>query len=158
MLELERHFSKVFVLAAASYFEKEVYRIIEEYFRKATNDNDKIISFLKNQALAGRYHTFFNWGEKNNPTKPGKSGNKFYSLFGEGFKLRINALINGDEEKGKSVTCFIEVGHIRNILVHSDFASYNNIPKTFEEFYDTYRNAHGFLEIIKKCLDEKEVH
>lgn len=44
---------------------------------------------------------------------------------------------------------FLEIGHLRNILVHSNFASYSLLDKTVEEIYELYNEGLGFVEYLK---------
>ena len=52
----------------------------------------------------------------------------------------------------KSVQAFIEIGHLRNILVHSNFAAYNFDTKTTEEIHVLFETAKCFVEYLKGKL------
>lgn len=116
--DLDKYFKKVLILSAASFFEHEVQNILIDFITKSSNENPKIISFLKKKAINMQYHTYFNWGEKNEPEKPGKNANTFFSLFGEEFKNECEKEVRTNTELDKNIKAFLEIGHLRNILVH----------------------------------------
>ncbi|PTX08635.1 hypothetical protein C8P65_101302 [Capnocytophaga leadbetteri] len=148
---------KVLLLSCASFFEKEMTEMLKRYVINVTNNNKELVSFLEKQAINLRYHTLFSWGEKDDPNKPGKSINSFLSLFGEGFKTKVTSIINENTNFDTSKNAFLEIGHIRNILAHSDFASYSYDNKTPEEIYNLYIAAKGFIPKIEELLNTNEV-
>jgi len=150
--DAKRHFTKTFILASASYFEDKIQKILIDFVNKTTSNNEYVINFFKKKAISLQYHTYFDWGKKNNPNAPGKSANAFFGLFGENFKNKINTKINNDDKLKEAVECFIEIGHLRNILVHSNFASYNNIEKTIDELKNSYDKAELFVDFIESFL------
>ena len=52
-----------------------------------------------------------------------------------------------DETLAESIRAFMEIGRERNLLVHSDYASYL-INKTPEEIYTLYQKANEFVSIV----------
>jgi hypothetical protein len=101
-----------------------------------------------------QYHTYFAWGEKGNPDKPGKNANTFFALFGDEFKVTAENEINASSTLNTAVKAFLEIGHLRNILVHSNFAAYNLDNKTADEIYKLYMTSLPFIEYIKRKLSE----
>jgi len=99
-----------------------------------------------------QYHTYFSWGEKDDADKPGKNANQFFSLFGENFKTRITEIIRKNKTLDDSIRAFIELGHLRNLLVHSNFASYNFENKTTDEIYLMYQKALLFIDLLNDNL------
>jgi len=136
----------------ASYFENLIQKILIEYISNQCNNNDKVLNFVKKKAISFQYHTYFSWGEKDEPEKPGKNANTFFSLFGDDFKTDIIREIKSKPDLEKSVKSFLEIGHIRNILVHSNFAAYNNIDKTIDEFHSMYKNSLVFICFFEDYL------
>lgn len=59
---------------------------------------------------------------------------------------------NADIDKAMESIC--EVGHLRNILVHSNFAAYSLDNKTADEIYELYRTALPFVNYIKGKLSQ----
>jgi hypothetical protein len=101
-----------------------------------------------------QYHTYFNWGEKGDLDKPGKNANTFFSLFGEEFKKNVEAEINADKNLESAVKVFLEIGHIRNTLVHSNFAAYNLDNKTADEIFELYKKGFEFIVYIQAKLQQ----
>ncbi|TRX02099.1 HEPN domain-containing protein [Candidatus Methylobacter oryzae] len=147
--DVDRYFKKLFVLSSASYFEHLIQEILVEFISKETNNNLKAVSFFKKKAIGMQYHTYFNWGEKGDLDKPGKNANTFFSLFGDEFKKEVEAEINTDKELELSVKAFLEIGHIRNILIHSNFAAYNLDNKTANEIFELYKKGFQFINYLK---------
>lgn len=154
--DAKRQFTKIFVLSAASYFEDRIQKMLISFAAKHSNNNKYLISFLKKKAINLQYHTYFDWGKKNDPENPGKNANAFFSLFGPEFKESISRAISKEEDIQYSIKCFIEIGHIRNILVHSNFASYNSLSKTLDEFYKLYEEAEKFVDYLEAILMEEQ--
>lgn len=150
--DTDRYFKKIIVLSSASFFEHEIQNILVNFISMSTNDNLKLINLLKKKAIGGNYHTFFAWGEKNNPDKPGKNANVFFSLFGDDFKIEVQEIIKNNENLSGSIKAFLEIGHLRNILVHSNFAAYNLDNKTTEEIYELHKKSVDFIEFIRQKM------
>lgn len=134
---------KVLLLSAASYFEDEIKDIILSFVEKNSDDNLMIKSFVKNKAVERQYHTYFDWETRN--------ANRFFSLFGDGFKDQAKEDVKDDLELEKSIRAFLEIGNLRNELVHGNFAVFP-IEKTVEEIYDLYHLAHKFIEYLSSKL------
>lgn len=143
---------KVLLLSCASFFEREMTEMLKRYVRKVSKD-EKLVNFLEKQAINLRYHTLFSWGEKKNLNRPGTNINSFLSLFGEDFKTKVTSCIKEDNDFDISKNAFLEIGHIRNILAHNDFASYSYDNKTPQEIYELYITAKGFIPKIEELLN-----
>jgi hypothetical protein len=115
-------FTKVFVLSAASYFEDRIQDLITDLVNSSTQQNNAIISFVKKKAISLQYHTYFDWGTKGDPYKVGNNTNTFLSMFGDECKKALRAKIEDNDELKEAEKAFLEIGHMRNILVHSNFA------------------------------------
>lgn len=133
---------KMLLLSIASYFEKEITEIIHKYVHKETRQNMIITSFVQKKAISRQYHTFFEWN--------GKNCNSFLGLFGDDFKNEMKEEIDKRNLK-ESVIAFLELGALRNNLVHQNAATYN-IEKTSLEIYELYKNACGFISILNERL------
>lgn len=161
--DLNKNFRKVLLLSAGSYFEHRITSILSEFVRSKSND-DRIVNFLERQAIKGKYHQLFDWGKTDKPDEPGKNANAFFKLFGENFKAEVdvqlqpnNAETPAEKENREiiisSMKAFIEVGHLRNILVHSNFADYNYDQKTTDEIFELFKKAEPFIEYLQQKLD-----
>lgn len=150
--DINKHFKKVLLLSAASFFEHEIQNIIISFVSTNTKDNGMVVALLKNKAITQQYHTYFDWGEKDDPTKPRKNANKFFALFGAEFKQEMVEELKENEELNNSIKAFIEIGHLRNILVHRNFGAFNLDTKTTEEIYELYKKATKFIDFLKNRL------
>jgi len=150
--DVNKYFKKVIVLSAASYFEHRIQEILLGFIRKETNNNIRALNFFKKKAIGMQYHTYFSWGEKDNPDKPGKNANAFFSLFGDEFRTNAESQIKASPELDEAMKSFLEVGHLRNILVHSNFAAYNLDTKTTDEIVDLYKKGLPFIDFIESNL------
>jgi hypothetical protein len=150
--DLNKNFRKVLLLSAGSYFESEITTILIDFVRTKSNNDERIINFLEKQAISQKYFQLFSWGERNNPEKPVKNASTFWKLFGDNFKSFIDSELHEKPDITESVEAFIEIGHLRNILVHSNFASYNYDQKTTDEIYELYKKAEPFIDFVKQKL------
>lgn len=150
--DVNRYFRKVIALSSGSYFEHRIQEILVQFISRETNNNSRVISFFKKKAIGMQYHSYFACGEKDQPEKPGKNANAFFSLFGDEFKKEVELEINNSKDLESAVKAFLEIGHLRNILVHSNFAAYKLEHKTTDEIFQLYKNALPFIEYIEKKL------
>ncbi|MDR0604289.1 MAG: hypothetical protein LBG80_08325 [Bacteroidales bacterium] len=161
--DLNKHLRKILILSAGSYFEREITTILSDFVRSKSNEDERIVNFLEKQAISGKYFQLFDWGKQNQIDKPGKGANKFFGLFGDVFKKQAISDIEieeSDTEERKmekkqlreAIDAFIEIGHVRNILVHSNFAEYTYEQKTADEIFTLFQTAELFLDYLKKKL------
>ena len=150
--DLNKHFRKVLILSAGSYFEHRITTILSNFVREKSNGDNRIVNFLEKQAISQKYHTLFSWGEKDKPDNPGKNANTFFKLFGDDFKSKREEEVKTNEELKKSIEAFIEIGHLRNILVHSNFAEYVYEQKTPVEIFALFQKAEPFLDYLTEKL------
>ena len=133
---------KNLLLSAASYFEDLIKEIILNFVEN--NSNKQIIkSFVKNKAVERQYHTYFDWKAKN--------ANRFFSLFGEEFKMQAEIDIKNDINLKKFIQDFLELGNLRNEIVHENFTVFP-IEKTAEEIFELYCSAYQFIEYLSLKL------
>ncbi|MBF0565428.1 MAG: hypothetical protein HQK89_09305 [Nitrospirae bacterium] len=138
-------FKKILTLSAASYFETEICRILEETISNRSNDDKLVLNFVKNKAIKRQYHTFFAWNSK--------SANSFFGLFGDDFKKSVTMDIKSSEELDDSIMAFMDIGSSRNDMVHTDFANFQ-LNKTPGDVYEQYKKAHKFIEYIEEKFKE----
>ncbi len=138
--EAENNFRKTILLSAASFFEKEISETIIEFAKSYTDNNELIISIIKQKAVSRQYHTYFNWDSAN--------ASSFFALFGDAFKIRMNNKVKEDENLDKAIKAFLEIGRERNKMVHQNFAEIV-IDKTAAEIYELYQTSLYFINTIK---------
>lgn len=161
--DLSKSYRKILLLSASSYFEFQITQILSDFARSKSNHDDRLINFLVKQAISKKYHTLFTWGETDNLDKPQKTANTFFRLFGDNFKIEIEKELKhsneeSQEEKNEkirikeSIEAFLEIGHHRNILVHSNIGDYNYEQKTADEIFSLFKKAEPFLVYITTKL------
>lgn len=161
--DFNKNFRKVLLLAAGSYFEHKVTGVLTDFAKAKSNNDERLINFLQKQAISQRYHTLFSWGQKDNPNSHGTNANTFFSLFGENFSTQLKAELKHKQDEtpeqskqinsiNQSVNAFIQIGHLRNILVHSNFAAYDYEEKTTDEIFSLFKEAEPFVDFISLKL------
>lgn len=138
-------FRKALLLSAASYFEHSISNLMLEFVTERAQSDKLIISLLKTKAIDRQYHTYFDWDRGN--------ANKFFALFGSEFKEHVERSVKSDDELRQSIKDFIELGNLRNQLVHRDFATFY-LEKTADEIYAIYQSALRFVTRIPMMLRE----
>lgn len=129
--------AKVMLLCSASYFERKVCDGILEVFAQ-TSPSITMNNFLAKKALSRNYHTLFSWKENN--------ANSFFGLFGNEFKTHMKSLLDDDDLK-QCMKDFMELGRIRNELVHQNYATFN-LGDTAQEIYEKFKRANRFVGVV----------
>lgn len=142
MIQFNTIFTKTMLLSSASYFEHEICRMIQVFIERKTQNDDCIISIVKQKAIERQYHTYFGW-------KDWQSGNvnSFFSLFGQAFKDQRSKEVKDNDKLKSAVKAFLEIGNERNKLVHQNFADCT-VEKTAEEVYELYKQATLFIDFL----------
>lgn len=143
-LLVRNNFTKIFIIAIASFFEKEITDLILDYTKKTSNKNKLLINFIKNKAISRQYHSLFQWSENN--------ANSFFGLFGDDFKTFMQKKTTNDAQQ-ENTKAFLELGSLRNRLVHNDYASFI-IDKTLEEIFQSFESAQEFLNWLKETFQD----
>ena len=134
---------KMMLLSCASYFESKLKDIILLFL--ATEGCSLTKCFIEKKALNRQYHTLFDWSKKN--------ANAFFSLFGEDFKDFMSNEIKKDEKLEQSIKDFLELGSLRNALVHDNFITYS-LNLSVEDVRRKFLSAEEFLNKIIICVEE----
>jgi hypothetical protein len=135
-------FRKNLVLSAASLFEHQISDAIHSYCARKSGSDACVLALVRIKALKRQYFSYFDWDNK----RPGP----FFSLLGEDIGERLKAESKIDPLKS-SVDAFMEIGVLRNCLVHQNFAGYV-FEKTNEEVYALYRQASVFVTRVLEVL------
>ena len=138
-------FRKALILSTASFFEVQIRNCLIDFFTEKSGNDETSMSFLRNKAIERQYHTYFNWRDKN--------ANSFFGLFGNGFREFMKIEVKNDKELEASIKSFLELGELRNLLVHQNYAEYP-IEKTQEEIFEMYKKAVVFVRILPSKLRE----
>lgn len=140
---IEDNLRKTLLLSAASYFELQLTKSVKNFSDDVTSGNDLIRSLIQQKAISRQYHTWFDWDKSN--------ANKFFGLFGVRFKSHMSDRIANSDNLENDIKAFLTIGNLRNLLVHSDFASYY-IDQTSDEIYKLYQQAFRFVGVVGQEL------
>ena len=138
-------FSKTLVVAAASYFEIQLTQIIVELYRESTAGVEALAQFVERKAIGRGFAQLFQWDRRN--------ANYFYSFFGEEFASRMEQKVRDSDGLADSVRAFLEIGNLRNQMVHGDYADFQ-LGKTVDEVYDLYQKAAKFVDEFQMTIRE----
>lgn len=140
--DMDNKLKKILLLTIASYFEKEITGLVVDYVSRKTEKNELIVYFLVNKAIERQYHTYFNWS--------GSNANSFFGLFGRNFKIEAKKEVK-EKELDSAVKAFLELGRLRNEMVHQNAGTFT-IEKTTKEIYELYKIALPFVTFLKEKL------
>jgi RiboL-PSP-HEPN len=138
---------KVLLLSAASWFEVRISAAVERFSTVHSNGHPGIEALIKRKAVERQYHTYFDWKNE----KPGP----FYSLFGDVCGGELKELVNDDAELKDALAAFLELGNLRNELVHGNFAAFP-FNKTAEEVYALYQRADKFVVFVETKIGDQK--
>ena len=142
---MKSSYAKALVIAAASELEYELTEILLEFVDEATSSNKHVVKFVELKALKRQYHTLFDW--------QARTANAFFSLFGADFRHYADSQVKEDSWLQEGIESFLELGLLRNELVHVNFAAFS-LSKTVEEVFALYLSADRFREALPELLRE----
>lgn len=114
-----------------------------DFLTEKASGDECVLAFFKSKAIERQYHTYFDWKER--------KANSFFRLFGAGFRDFMIAEVKSDELLNKAIQSFLELGDVRNSLVHQDYANFY-LEKTVDEIYGLYKLGLGFVEALPQKL------
>lgn len=138
------HLRKLVLLSAASHFEHELSEAMVAFARISSGGHEGIVSLVRAKAVERQYHTWFDW--KN------KSANSFYRMLGDQLGGRMKEEIKQDENLKTAERAFLELGSLRNQLVHQNFAVFP-LDKTTEEVFQLYQSACRYVAAVVGYLE-----
>lgn len=130
------NFRKSLLLAAASYFERELSNCVYNFVIEIIGETHVVSSLVEKNVINRKYHTWFDWDNAN--------ANRFFSIFGDDFSRRAKIAVAKDQGLDLSIKSFMAIGSERNRLVHQNFGSFT-LEKTADEIYFDYKNALKFI-------------
>jgi hypothetical protein len=136
-------FKKTLAIAAASFFEHEVTRIILAIVDRRASGDDLVKNFIRNKAIERKYHTLFNW--------EGNNANGFFGLFGVPFKASATTDVRTRPDLENSIKHFLRIGQLRNLIAHGNFAGCD-VDESAADIYAKYQSAHGFVSYLEDKL------
>ena len=141
--EYKGQFSKVVLLACASYFETKVTSALLDGLQ--TKNCKLTHSFISRKALKRQYHTLFSWD--------GRNANSFFSMFGEAFLDFMKKKVERDVNLDLAIKNFLELGQLRNQLAHDDYALFV-LDLTVENISEKFESAQYFVDSIGTSFQE----
>ena len=155
---VEDAFSKTLIVAAASYFEVRLTQSIVELYYESTQGAGVLAQFVKKQAIGRRFANLFQW---DNEGKTAQNANSFYRSFGTDFREYMVRRVREDKCLEDSVKAFLEIGNLRNQMVHGNYADFQ-LNKTVEEVFKLYQDATNFVDsipaAIRECIELDKLH
>ena len=139
---MQVNFVKILLISAFSYFEKRITDDVIAVFRESADGSDALAEFVRQKAVTRRFHEWFEWDKRN--------ANRFFNAFGPTFGDVMQRRVEGLNE---SVRAFLELGQLRNQLVHGNFATFS-LDKTLDEVFNLYRDANRFVEGFPEAIRE----
>ena len=136
-IAMDSIFAKTLLLSAASYYEYLLTEVLIGLYESSNDGPTLLAEFVKNQAIGRRYAQLFDWTANN--------ANRFFRLFGGDFSSYMQQTVHNDTELQESIRAFLELGNLRNQLVHENYAEFP-LDKTVEEIFDLYQKARRFAE------------
>lgn len=138
---LELTYPKVLLLASASYLEVATTEVVTGLFERP--DVPELRIFVERRSLKRQFHSLFDWDSA--------KANKLFAFFGDDCKARFIEKKRQDAEFSGSVDAFMEIGSLRNQLVHNNYAEFT-LNKTAEEIKSLHKLASSFPPMIPSIV------
>ena len=135
-------FRKGLALSSASLFENLITDALTRYAKHHSSNNLCLMSMLKVRVFTKQFHTFFEWGKNAGP---------FFKLLGEDLGKSLEKECK-NEPLRTALGSFLELGQLRNELVHQNYATYP-LEKTAQEVFELYSKALVFVVRVQQLLD-----
>lgn len=132
---------KSILLSIASLYETEIIKVIHEILE--TSKSEILYHFINRKALERQYFQLFDWD--------GNNANKFYSYFGKDFLEYAKKCTREDDEINESTKNFIELGGMRNQLVHVNYLTFS-LAWTIEDIEEKYIKSKKYPQILVKLF------
>lgn len=147
---VQESFTKTLLIAVASHFEVQLTNNIFDLYVEMTQGADTLAQFVKKQAFGRHFARLFQWGGQ---TKSNRNANSFFALFGPGFAGYMKKKVQDDHSLDESVKAFLEIGNLRNQMVHGNYAAFQ-LDKTVDEVYGLYQSATNFVYAFPIAIRE----
>lgn len=145
MTALEETYPKALLLASASHLEVTTTAAILDLW--SGHQRTELQTFVERKSLTRNFHSLFNWTDR--------KANQFFGLFGTECGERFKARMQADETFARCVNSFLEIGDLRNQLVHRNYAEFS-LTKTAEEILELDGIASQFPSHIKPVVFDED--
>ena len=142
-LAVDLRLRRVLVVSIASLFEEQIKDLIHRFCSQASNNCAEMLALTRSQVTARGYHTLFNWKASN--------ANQFFGIFGTSFSERARADMDNTEDLKEGSRAFLQLGALRNELVHGNFET-APMDLTMDEILERHEAAKVFLEYLEHQL------
>lgn len=129
------------VVGAASFFEQALKDALLTFVSNRSGSDPAVTTIVKMSLIDRGFHQMFQW--------EGKNANKFFSHFGSELGEEMKKGCAG--ELKSPVQSFMELGNLRNCIVHQNFHIFY-FEKTLDECYASYRDAQQFVSFVLQSL------
>ena len=119
--------------------------IIVDLYDEADQRTGVLSEFVRRKAIGRSFASLFSWDSPN--------ANYFYKFFGPDFAASMRRKVQEDRDLEEAVKAFLEIGQLRNELVHKNYADFQ-LEKTLEEIYERYEVATNFLTAFPTVVRE----
>jgi len=109
----------------------------------SVTDAPELQLFIERKALKRQFHTLFDWDRQ--------KANGFFAMFGDACRDRYKKEYQADANLSESADSFLEIGSLRNQLVHQNYADFN-LSKTAEEIAALHARAVAFPGMLKEII------
>jgi hypothetical protein len=148
-LGVEAFLSKTLLLSIASFFESRITNSITDYAARVSKSDEALTSLVRIKAIERQYHSYFQWREGSRSVMP------FFGMLGSALKDAVKQEMKAGD-LAQAADAFLELGDLRNLLVHGNFANYS-LEKTSDEIYRLYGLALRFVIFIENKLNPMPV-
>ena len=138
---LNRSYHKHLLVAAASSLEEVVKDLIPRLFE--TRGGKQMGAFVSKRVMARNYSQLFDW--------KAQTAQGFFASFGDDCSKNFKTLLKTDDGLKKQHDAFLALGHLRNEVVHNDYAIYP-VALTPDEIIEQYRLAIRFTERFEDLI------
>jgi hypothetical protein len=132
-------FRKLLALSVASLFEHTITDAILIFCAIRAAGDPALFCLVRMKAVERQYATYFDWNNR--------TANTFFKLFGEVLGSSMKDEVKKSPQLKAECDSFLELGYLRNCLVHQNFASFP-FEKTAEEVYEEYKQASSFVDYV----------
>ena len=138
---LNRSFHKHLLVASASNLEEQVKDLIPRLF--VNHGRGEMGTFVFRRVLARGYAGLFEWKDM--------KAQGFFSSFGDDAGKDFKARLREDDAFRADHDAFMRLGHLRNEVVHNDYALFN-VELTPSEIVKLFRRACQFVKEIEDMI------
>lgn len=147
---LREAFRRNLVVSGASLFEQFIKDAIDTFSDHRSKGDVAVITLVQMGVTSRNYHQMFDWNLRNT--------NRFFGYFGStsgSLGASMKQECGQKKELQDAAKAFMELGQLRNELVHRNFALMP-FEETVEESYARFQKAKTFVEYVLRRLAKSQ--